>query len=122
MRFLLLLLAGCDGFSFCTQTSTTEATVYTYDAQGYTLGLDSLRWDTLDEGGEAICDSTSGDGSCSTWIVEDPPEGEISFTGTRNGVESVATAEFSFSDDCPPEVETLDVEFRFGDDTSSSYY
>ena len=115
---MILFLLACNGFSICTKSSDADATVYTYDQNGSTLGIESLRWDTLDDGGDASCESSSSGGTCSTWLIEGAPNDEITFTATLNGSTASTTAEFEFDEECPPNVDSLDLNFNFnGSDT-----
>lgn len=120
---LLMLLAACNGFSICAAQSTIEANVYTEDKDGITLGVETLRWDTYTEGGEATCSDTTdtgAQGSCSSWIVEDPAEGDLTFTATRGHQTATVTNSFELSDDCPATASDLTLLFDFdGGDTGN---
>lgn len=119
---LLLLLAGCNGFSVCAATTKSDGLVFTEDKDGNDLGLDSLRWDTLDDGDYAECTEgadTGGDG-CSSWSVHGAPDGEVTFTATLGSVSDQVSASFEMTDDCPAVVSDLTIKFAFdGMDTGS---
>ena len=118
----LALLTGCNGFSVCAATTKSDGVVYTEDKDGSDLGLDSLRWDTLEDGDYAECTegTDTGDDGCSSWAVHGAPDGEVTFTATLGQVSDQVTASFEMTDDCPAVVSDLTIRFSFnGSDTGN---
>lgn len=118
----LVLLTGCNGFSVCASTAKSDGLVYTEDKDGSDLGLDSLRWDTLDDGDYAECTegTDTGDDGCSSWSVHGVPDGDVTFTATLGQASDQVTAAFELTDDCPAVASDLTIRFNFsGTDTGN---